>query len=383
MEKRRQRSKLEKTSLNAVDAYQYRLQKGISVYQSDESDSGFPSSKTSSCYGLLEKELKNELIRSEKRRSSLAESLRNAHHAIEYQKNCLELQDQHITSNKTTLESLLMRQECLESRFSNLKHNNFYPAVYSMDASGKNIEQSSKYLSEVTDNSRINALERELFDIKEKMRSYDSIQTNEKLCTQNVCRGREYDEAEAIEIHERLSQHAELMEAKCSSAKRERDVLELQIASLYSGLHQAKLTSKDLEKKCVKLQSQVVANRNINESLHLEVSALKQHNYTLENAVKGSENVNKSLHVQAEALQKEKQILVSQKELLFEIMKKKGNRRYHSEKSNRRTSEVIQTKSKNERNYISSAGGISSAELSQASSLRHSKRRRRRRKKVY
>ncbi|XP_069834221.1 girdin-like [Dendropsophus ebraccatus] len=350
--------------MNPVDACQNRPKKGISIYQSDDFDSGFPSSNTSSCYGLYEKELKNELIRSEKRRSALADSLRNAQNAIEYQKNCLELQDQHIISSKSTLESLLMRQESLESRFSNLKHKNFYPDVLSLGVSGRNVNQSSRYPSEVTDNSRINALEREINDIKQKMRGNDYMRANNK----------------ALEIQEILNRNAELLEAKCSNAEQERDILELQIESLHSGLHQANITSKELEKKCVKLQSQIVANRNINESLHLEVSALKQHNHTLENAVKGSESVNKSLHVEVESLQKEKQILTSQKDLLFEIMKKKRNRKYHSEKLKIRTSEVIQTDPNSERNYIGSADGGSFAQLSQAATLRHSKRKRRRRK---
>ncbi|XP_044135749.1 microtubule-associated tumor suppressor 1 homolog [Bufo gargarizans] len=361
--------------MNLVDAFQHTsLRKNISVYKSDEFDSGFPSSSASSCYEFLESKLKNELIRSEKRRSALADSLRSAYHAIEYQKNCLEWQDHDITSSKSTLESLLMRQELLESRFSNLKHCNLYPHVLSLGVSEKQAHQSSRYPSEATHNGRINALEREIIHIKDKMRSYGSIWAESNVSTQNVCQDRKGDEAEAME-NEGLRQHAELMEAQ-----RERDVLELQITSLHSGLHQAKVTSKELEKECVKLQSQITANRNINESLHLEVSALKQHNHTLENAVKGSESEKKSLHVQVESLQKEKQILASQKELLFEIMKKKGKQKYHSEKLNRRTPEIIQTNANNERKYMSSTSGSS---ISQAPSLRHSRRRRRKEKKCH
>ncbi|KAM3936529.1 uncharacterized protein RB166_004598 [Leptodactylus fuscus] len=317
------------------DAFLYRsLRKNI--YKSDEFDSGFPSSSTSSCYGILEIELKKEVNRSEKRRSALADSLKNAYRAIEYQKNCLEQQDQYITSSKSTLESLLMRQKLLESRLSNLKHYNFYPDVLSLDVSEKNAP-SSRYSTEVPDYTRISTLEREIIDIKRKMRNCGSICARNNVCTQNACEEGNADAAEAIEINKGLRLHAQQIEAKCSHAQREKDVLELQIASLYSGLHQAKATSKGMEKECVKLQSQIVANRNINESLHLEMSALKQHNHTLENAVKGSESENKSLHTQVESLQKEKQLLVSQKELLFEIMKRKGNWKNHSEKLNRRS----------------------------------------------
>ncbi|KAG8593820.1 hypothetical protein GDO81_000959 [Engystomops pustulosus] len=320
-----------------VDPIRYRSPiKNILMYQSDEFDSGFPSSSTSSFSGVLENELKKEVNRSEKRRSMLADSLRNAYHAIEYQKNCLEQQDRYFTSSKSTLESLLMKQELLESRLSNLKQNNFYPSILSLGVSEKNLQQSSRYPPEVKDYSRITALEREISDIKEQMRCSKSVWGSNNAYTQNMSKDGKSDEVEVKEVNEELRQHAELMEAKCSNAQRERDVLELQIVSLHSGLHQEKVSSKELEKKCVKLQSEITANRSINESLHLEVSALKQQSHTLENAVKGSESEKKLLHVKVENLQKEKQILMSQKELLFEIMKKKGKWKYLSKELTRR-----------------------------------------------
>ncbi|XP_069598251.1 myosin heavy chain, clone 203-like [Ranitomeya imitator] len=366
--------------MSLADIFQSRSQrKNMSVYQTDDFDSGFPSSSKSSCCGLLENKLKNEVIRSEKRRSALAGSLKNAYYAIEHQKICLEQQEQDATSSKSTLESLLMRQELLESRLSNLKNGNLYPDFLNLFVSEKNVQQSSRYPAEVRDYSRINALEREISNFKEKRRNYCSIWANNTDCTKNVCEAQKVDKAEELEIHEGLKQHAELMEAKCSNAQRESDILELQIVSLHSGLYQAKVTSKEFEKECVKLQSQIAANRNINESLHLEVSALKQHNHTLENTVKGSESENKSLHVQVESLQKEKQILASQKELLFEMIKKKGKWR-GSEKLNRRTPEVIP---KRDKGSTSPEGGSSVCELSGAASVKHSRRRRRRKDKKW
>ncbi|KAG8593821.1 hypothetical protein GDO81_000959 [Engystomops pustulosus] len=224
----------------------------------------------------------------------------------------------------------------LESRLSNLKQNNFYPSILSLGVSEKNLQQSSRYPPEVKDYSRITALEREISDIKEQMRCSKSVWGSNNAYTQNMSKDGKSDEVEVKEVNEELRQHAELMEAKCSNAQRERDVLELQIVSLHSGLHQEKVSSKELEKKCVKLQSEITANRSINESLHLEVSALKQQSHTLENAVKGSESEKKLLHVKVENLQKEKQILMSQKELLFEIMKKKGKWKYLSKELTRR-----------------------------------------------
>ncbi|XP_071970101.1 uncharacterized protein [Engystomops pustulosus] len=361
-----------------VDPIRYRSPiKNILMYQSDEFDSGFPSSSTSSFSGVLENELKKEVNRSEKRRSMLADSLRNAYHAIEYQKNCLEQQDRYFTSSKSTLESLLMKQELLESRLSNLKQNNFYPSILSLGVSEKNLQQSSRYPPEVKDYSRITALEREISDIKEQMRCSKSVWGSNNAYTQNMSKDGKSDEVEVKEVNEELRQHAELMEAKCSNAQRERDVLELQIVSLHSGLHQEKVTSKELEKKCVKLQSEITANRSINESLHLEVSALKQQSHTLENAVKGSESEKKLLHVKVENLQKEKQILMSQKDLLFEIMKKKGKWKYLSKELTRRDPEVIQTIAGNERGC---SGETSFSDLSHTASLRHSGRRGRRMK---
>ncbi|XP_073399693.1 uncharacterized protein [Dendrobates tinctorius] len=367
--------------MSRVDVFQSRSQrKNMSVYLTDDFDSGFLSSSKSSRSGILKNELKNEVIRSEKRRSALAGSLKNAYHAIEHQKICLEQQEQDATSSKSTLESLLMRQEFLESRLSNLKSGNLYPDCLNLFVSEKNVQQSSRYPSEVRDYSRINALEREMSNFKEKMRSYGSMRANNTDCTKNLCEARKLYEAEELELHEGLKQHAELMEAKCSNAQRERDILELQIVSLHSGLHQAKVTSKELEKECVKLQSQIAANRNINESLHLEVSALKQHNHNLANFVKGSESENKSLHVQVESLQKEKQILASQKELLSEMMKRKGKWR-SSDKLNRRTPEVIPIIPKRDKRLTSPEEGSSVCELSGTVSSKHSRRRRRKGKK--
>ncbi|XP_075056092.1 uncharacterized protein LOC142141449 [Mixophyes fleayi] len=348
----------------------------ISIYQSDELDSGclsesstdfYDSQNCSSRGGILESELKNEIIRSEKRRSALGQSLRNAHHALEHQRNCLQQRDSEITSSKVTLESLLMRQELLESRLSDLKYNNIYPDLLKLRVSEINEHQHSRPLSVVCDSNRITALEREINDIRLKMRSHSPSRAS-NFCKQSLCEERKYDEAEYMQMQEQMKQKAELLESKCSSAQRERDVLELQITSLHSGLHQEKVASKGLEKECVKLQSQIAANRNINESLYLEVSALKQHNQMLEHDVKGSESEKKSLHLQLENLRKDKQILTSQKELLFGIMRKKGKHKHHLVMLDKRTSEEIQISKNGISSYMDPVGRGSLSGLSNTSS---------------
>ncbi|XP_072261347.1 uncharacterized protein [Pyxicephalus adspersus] len=316
---------------NLYDDYGGRLSRKENrfIYHFNERDSGCPS-----CSGYYEDELKNEFDQSEMRRSALHQSLRNAHNALQHQMDCLQLQENNIANSDVTLEHLLQRQELLESRFSYFKRNNFCPGFVSQDVSGIK-EQGFHYTPGITNSSRITNLEGEINDIKIKLRRYSLLKENEshKL---NLTEERKNEEAEHVEMQEELRQHVECMETKCNNVQRERDALELEMASLLSGLHQAKVDSKELEKKCVKLQSQVMANRNINESLHLEVSALKKHSHTLENAVKGSENENKSLHSQIDDLQQENQSLISQKEFLFSIMKKKPKRKHQCKEQTKR-----------------------------------------------
>ncbi|XP_018421079.1 PREDICTED: coiled-coil domain-containing protein 114-like [Nanorana parkeri] len=283
--------------------------------------------------GYFEDELKNELAWSEKKRSALHVSLRNAHHALQHQKHCLQQQENDIVNSDVTLEHLLLRQERLESRFSYLKHNNLCPGFVSRDIVQTKEHQCFDYLPAKIDSSRITDLEREINEIKMKMRRYSLLKEN-NFHRWNLFEERKNEEAE---MQEELRQHAELMEAKCSNAERGREALDLENTSLHSGLYQAKVTSKKLEKECVKLQSQIVANRNINESLHLEVSALKKHSHTLENAVKASASENKSLHSEIENLHQENQSLCSQKELLFSIMKKRGKNKHHYEEQSKST----------------------------------------------
>ncbi|XP_063796106.1 uncharacterized protein LOC134957816 [Pseudophryne corroboree] len=351
----------------------------ISAYQSEEIDSGFLSSSSTdffdSCNGFVKNELRNEIIRSENRRSALGESLRNAHSALEHQRNCLQQRDSDITHSKVALESLLIRQELLESRLSDLKYNNVYSDFPKLRFSNMNEPQPSRQLSVVSDSNRITALEREMNDIKIQMRSHGPSRASSNSCRQSLYEERKYEEAEYMQMQEELRQSAELMEAKFSSAQRERDALELEVTSLHSGLYQAKVTSKGLEKECVKLQSQIAASRDINENLYLEVTALKQQNQMLENNVNGSESEKKSLHLQVENLQQEKQRLTSQKELLFGIMKKKGKQKHHFLKQNKRNPVESEINKNRNKSYRDPARGGSLSGLSNCSS--HSQRLRR------
>ncbi|XP_073454596.1 uncharacterized protein [Aquarana catesbeiana] len=338
------------------------------MYHLDEADSGCPSCSSSPRY--FEDELKNEFAWSEKRRFALHQSLRNAHHALQHQNDCLQQQENDIASSDVTLEHLLLRQELLESRFSYLKNNNFSPGFVSRDVMGTKENHCIHYLPAITDSNRITDLEREINDIKMKMRRYSLLKEN------NVHRWNLYEERKnkEAEMQEELRQHAELVEAKCNNAQREKDALELEITSLHSGLHQEKVTSKELEKKCVKLQSQILANRNINESLHLEVSALKKHSHTLENAVTTSASENKSLHSQIKNLQQENQSLCSQKELLYSIMKKKGKRKHHREEQSKRATREIQIEKPEDNSCVSPIHGSLLSGSSCDSSFRNSRR---------
>ncbi|KAJ1212335.1 hypothetical protein NDU88_007641 [Pleurodeles waltl] len=55
--------------------------------------------------------LEGELVRSEGRRSALAESLLTAHSAMKHQEMCLQEQDRHMIRTEAWLEQLLFKQE--------------------------------------------------------------------------------------------------------------------------------------------------------------------------------------------------------------------------------------------------------------------------------
>ncbi|XP_077332368.1 uncharacterized protein LOC143974639 isoform X3 [Lithobates pipiens] len=275
------------------------------MYHLDEADSGCPSCSSSPRY--FEDELKHEFAWSEKRRFALHQSLRNAHHALQHQNDCLQQQENDIARSDVTLEHLLLRQERLESRFSYLKNNNFSPGFVCRDVMGTKENQCIYYLPAITDSNRITDLEREINDIKMKMRRYSLLKEN------NVHRWNLYEE--------RKNKEAE-----------------------------------------------------INESLHLEVSALKKHSHTLENAVTTSASENKSLHSQIKNLQQENQSLCSQKELLYSIMKKKGKRKHRRDEQSKRTTREIQIEQPEDNSCVSPLHGSLLSGSSCDSSFRNSRR---------
>ncbi|KAM5191546.1 uncharacterized protein ACMZJ9_000107 [Mantella aurantiaca] len=361
------------------------------IYHLDEGDSGCLSYSSSS--GYFEDELKTKFAQSERRRSALHQSLRNACDALQHQNVCLKQQENDKANSDVTLEHLLLKQELLESRFSYLKHSNISPEYVSREIIGTKGHSCFHYSPVITDSNsssshileapqghcdKILNLEKDINDIKMKMRRYSLLKEN-NIYRRNLFEERK-EEAQYEQMQEELRQHAELVEDNCSKAQRERDALELEITSLYSGLHQAKVASKELEKECVKLQSQVEANRNINENLHLEMSALKNHRHTLENAAKASVSENKSLHSQIENLQQENQSLFSQKELLCSIMKKKGKKKPHHEERSKRAARENQIHKHEDNSCVnpkdSSLLSVSSFDSSLRSSRRSQKLRR-------
>ncbi|XP_068127256.1 myosin heavy chain, clone 203-like [Hyperolius riggenbachi] len=253
-----------------------------------------------------------------------------------------------------------------------MKQKNLHPVFLDSEFRQTNENHYFPNLPAVSNSNRIAALEKERNDIKMKMTSPSLFHTDSNFCLHNFSKERQIEKVKNLQIQEQLMLHADLMEAKCNEAQREKDALELQMTSLHSGLHQAKMTSKALEKECVKLQSQIAASRNINEGLCLEASSLKKHSQTLENTIEGTKSENKSLQSQVENLQQEKQSLISQKELLFEIVKKKEEKRRGIKEQKKRTPRQVQGHKYENSNCISSVDGNLPSELPRVSSLRSS-----------
>ncbi|OCU00405.1 uncharacterized protein LOC121393317 [Xenopus laevis] len=344
--------------MNLFDPTSPSYQRNNCRYNTREADSGFlslNSSASTSLYAsqsktaqwspnclLLGDALTYKLLRSENRRVALDESLRRAYSALEHQRRFLQDHNYGLQTNDTRIETLLQRQKFLESKISNLQTKNIYcnDAIQNQMNDKEDQDFQKQFLtSQESQNSRITALEREINNIK-KLTNYVPIKTN----NDSLRFGRWAEQKDYMkEMQENLRQYAEEMATKCNNAEQEKDALELQITSLHSGLLQAKMDSKGLQKECVKLQSQLLANRNINESLHLEVSSLKQLMQKLENSIKGSECENKSLNLQVQNLEREKQCLLSQKEMLFGILQRSKTGKTHSadNQSKRTNGEIL------------------------------------------
>ncbi|XP_063312676.1 coiled-coil domain-containing protein 18-like [Pelobates fuscus] len=312
------------------------------MYSEQELDSGVPSLKSSASssecygsrykadywpmrYGLLEGALEHELFRSENRRSVLGDSLENALYALQHQRSCLHDQENDIMSNQSRLEHLLQRQQNLESRMHSLKQSDNFRNSFTPYTSEINEKKDWRFQtklpsdSDCVNNSRINTLEREINNINQKMKTCAAVRTSNHSNGLSLCMKKQQ---ELEEMQEELQLYTQQMVTRCRSAEQEKDSMDLEMVSLHAGLFQAKFASKGLEKECVKLHSQLLANRNINENLHLEVSSLKRHAQKLENTVKGSDSENKSLNLQLENMERERQQLLSQKEFLQSALKK-------------------------------------------------------------
>ncbi|KAE8631581.1 hypothetical protein XENTR_v10001236 [Xenopus tropicalis] len=367
-------------------------------YNTREADSGFLSlnssasnfyasqSKTgqwsSNCL-LLKDDLTFKLLRSENRRLALDESLRRAYSALEHQRRYLQDYNYGLQTSDTRIESLLQRQKLLESNVSNLQTKNIYSNGIILNKINQDEDQGFQKqfsTSQENHNSRIAALEREINNMK-KLVNYVPTKTNSDL----FGFGQWAEQKDYMkEMQDNLREYAEEMAAKCNNVEQEKDALELQITSLHSGLLQAKMDSKGLEKECVKLQSQLLANRNINESLHLKVSSQRQLMQQLENSVKGSNCEMKSLNLQVQNLEREKQCLLSQKEMLFGMLQRSKKARPHpiDNQSERTNEEILIPANKegvseddiNVNKFVSGYMGTFSEKSSQTSSSTSSKK---------
>ncbi|XP_030050346.1 TNFAIP3-interacting protein 3 [Microcaecilia unicolor] len=310
---------------NPVRCNSPKLPRGY-LYQSADIDSGIISLNSSTCssecyesrldYHCPEKteSLKNEGLRtkwlkSENRRCALAGTLSGAHSALEHQKDCLKKQEKEILSSKEALERLLLKQESLASKVSQLQHEKLDQKPWAW----QNTE------GEDNQKHRITALEEKVKDIIQKI---DNGTLNRKKSTSSsisgsVDGGNDY----TIEVKNALQHHIQQLSASLNSTQQEKETLECQLTSLHSELFQAKITAKKLEKDILGLQAELSASRNINENLLLEVTSLRRNIQSLSESKKEMKTENNHLDERIKGLEIERQQLLSQKELLLQSLK--------------------------------------------------------------
>ncbi|XP_043530212.1 uncharacterized protein LOC122539437 isoform X2 [Chiloscyllium plagiosum] len=293
-------------------------------------------------YGIqLERDLQLNLLESESRRCALSDSLKTACCALKEQREQMSKKNMEVINHSAIIDKMILKQKLLETKVKLLHEKEGTQKGVKLDEAEREREFQDRIWCLEEEIENIN-LKLEQMALKKRTtlspiscylgdgRNEAKEQPPNYLHTLNGSlawyRDRDWNLKEkngGVNLDNVIGE-GDLQEIPSClvSAETGRASIENQMADLHSELFQTKCESYGLKKQYLKSESQLTANRNINESLLLEVTRLKQSLQASEQQMLKLQSEKEILTSRLKTLECERQQIFNQKELLLKTLKK-------------------------------------------------------------
>ncbi|XP_066576551.1 putative protein tag-278 isoform X2 [Amia ocellicauda] len=295
----------------------------------------FPDLTTQS---LLSWQYKLRLQHSESRRQALEESLANTHNALRHLSDKLHRPAPLI---ELATEDLVTQQKMLAMKIEHIKALKPYShATVMIDVLKDNdlhrrVQQTQSELGiisckldqvinrkEMCCTSIVLSPKPEIPVFEKKQVSIDPDVLGENLQRTSKLIAFSLENNELLKEKCHLEQSVQRLSAHLKMTESSKEKLESQVSKLHSELFQARCQEHRLEKVKLQTESELTGSRQVNENMLHELT-LVRHKMTLcEEQVTRLESERNISTVKIKALESERQQLISQKELLLQILKK-------------------------------------------------------------
>ncbi|XP_055498461.1 uncharacterized protein LOC129701339 isoform X2 [Leucoraja erinacea] len=302
-----------------------------------------------------ERKLTLTLLQSETRRCALTESLQTAWCALKEQRERISKKNMEVVNHGAVIDSMILKQKLLEAKVGLLHKEEETMHEVRLDEAQRDSELQNRICILEEEVERFNHRLGQLALNRRGPQSMSTVswylrQENEEaekqsqIPLQTSSDSFEYHEehwnikepesqpqnqletiSDSLERHEEcwnVEEEDDLHElaSRLDGAETERASLEHQVSDLHTQLFQTKCESYGLKKQCLVSNSQLTANRSINESLLLETAGLKQSLQALEKQILNLQSEKTILSSQMKTLESEHQQIFNEKELLMETM---------------------------------------------------------------
>ncbi|XP_041055876.1 putative uncharacterized protein MYH16 isoform X1 [Carcharodon carcharias] len=284
--------------------------------------------------------LQLNLLESESRRCALTNSLKTACYALKEQHERMSKKNMELVNHSAIIDKMILKQKLLETKMNLLhkeevtlqgvkmddaeREREFQDRIWCLEEEIENVNHRLEQMALKRRNPLFTAsryLEDESNEAEEQPQNYwrtrhDSLERYQEI-DWNV-----KEEGGGGDLDNVINEDPLQELAPCLvSDETGKASIETQISDLHSELFQTKCESYGLKKQCLESESQLTANRKINESLLLEITSLKQSLQASEQKILSLQSEKTILASRMKTLECEWQQIFSQKELLLKTLK--------------------------------------------------------------
>ncbi|XP_078087160.1 uncharacterized protein LOC144504484 isoform X2 [Mustelus asterias] len=287
-----------------------------------------------------ERNMQLNLLESESRRCALTDSLKTACCALKEQRERMNKKNMEAVNHSAIIDKMILKQKLLESKMNLLHKEEVTLQGVQMDDTDQEREFQDRIWcleGEIENaNHRLEQMAWKRRDHLSPASCYLRDESNEAeeqpqnyLCTLNDslehCQEIDWSlkEEGGGDLDNVINEdHPQELASCLVGGETGKASIKTQISDLHSELFQTKCESYGLKKQCLKSGSQLTASRNINESLLLEITRLKQSLQASEQQILNLQSEKTILTSRMKTLECERQQIFNQKELLLKTLKR-------------------------------------------------------------